>query len=168
MSSFSTPGLTGSKSFSFFVDCSQKIWSPDRLEPRQGDLLRADPEAWRFSSLRRPRRAAPPLRARKEYSSRAEKSVTRLLCPQGPFQGGRGRGKPLCRFLGPVGRARSGSGYRQVSLADGRAAGARELLARRAPAAPEPARVCSPTGGVRPPQRWRQCCASPGAPEQGP
>ncbi|XP_045301350.1 transcription factor Ovo-like 2 isoform X2 [Leopardus geoffroyi] len=115
MSSFSTPGLTGSKSFSFFVDCSQKIWSPDRLEPRQGDLLRADPEAWRFSSLRRPRRAAPPLRARKEYSSRAEKSVTRLLCPQRPFQGGRGRGKPLCRFLGPVGRAHSGSGYRQFT-----------------------------------------------------
>lgn len=96
MSSFSTPGITGSKSFSFLVDCSQKIWSPDRLEPGEGDLLRADPEAWRFSPLLRPRRAAPPLRARGEYSSRAEKSVTRLLCPQGPFQGGRGRGKPLC------------------------------------------------------------------------
>lgn len=29
-----------------------------------------------------------------------------------------------------------------------------------------PAQVRSPTGGVRPLQRWRQCCASPGAPEQ--
>jgi hypothetical protein len=77
--------------------------------------LRADLEP---CPLHNPYRAAPPLRAPWEHASQDEKSVTRLLCPQRPFQGGRRSGKPLCWFPGRVGWACSG-----VKLQTGEARG---------------------------------------------
>lgn len=128
--------------------------------------MRADLEASRVPSLRGRRRCAPsPSRGARQPSGeiRYQAAVSLRAIP------GRKRiGKRLCTFSRPVGWARSGSGYRQVSLAQGRAEGAREPLARRAPAVPGAGTHLTAPGRVRRPQGWRRCWAALGAPEQGP
>ena len=129
------PASLRSKFFSFCVD---------RLQRKSGVQTGMSPE--RGSSWGQPQRRgasvpssqgwAEPFSEHPECCRRAEKSVTRLPCPQGPFQGGRGRGKPLCWFSRPVGRSHCGSGYRQVSRAVGRAAGAQGTPGRPRPRIP--------------------------------
>ena len=135
MSSSSSPGFPPLHVF-FLLRWSfaEKIWGPDRKEPEKGSPWGQSRR--RGASVPRSRGWAVSLSEHPECCRRAEKSVTRLPSPQGPFQGGRGQGKPLCWFSRPVGRSRCRSGYRQVSRAVGRAVGARAPRAGRAPAAP--------------------------------
>ena len=114
---------------------SEKIWSPDRVQSTEGDPLRADPEAARVCCLPIRERAAPvlqsPVARLGSQEIRYRAAVALRAIP-----GWKRTGKPLCTFPRSVGWARSGSVYRQVSPADGRAEGAREPLGRRTPAVP--------------------------------
>lgn len=102
---------------------SEKIWSPKREEPREGDPSRGDPEIGLFYTLR----------ARRVYSSQTEKSVTRLLCPQGPCWGGRGRGKTAAIILPPC-----GLGAQRVRLHTGESGGWASGWRQGTPGQPRP------------------------------
>lgn len=126
-------GLPRSKSFSFLVVLRksgfQTRFSPETATPWGQTRRQRVPVASAVS------RAAPLLLA----------WVARLGSPEIRYRaavslraipGWKKMGKLLCTFPRSVGWACSGSGYRQVSLAGGRAQGARELLGRRTLAVP--------------------------------